>query len=171
MALHSPAQPASPASVWEAKIAGEGPDELRRTPWLTRQTRHRYSRCQQSRGCAMRSTSHDRRLGSFPIKPSAPPCISSCSVSCGFSKPLLSFGALSILCNPRGVSLDDPSGRLQLGLLEDIVVRCLFVQCFEGCGRPFETVEPAGQPAPLLLGANHNVNFHDKVTSIAGSRT
>lgn len=45
-----------------------------------------------------------RHLGSFSVKPSTPPSISSCFVSCAFSKALLSFSAWSFCATLVGVA-------------------------------------------------------------------
>lgn len=42
-----------------------------------------------------------------------------------------------------------------------------FAQSFEGFDRPFETVQPAGQPATLLLGAHNRETFDCLVTEFS----
>lgn len=43
-----------------------------------------------------------RHLGSYSVKPSAPPYISACFVSCAFSKATSELLGMFILCDPRG---------------------------------------------------------------------
>lgn len=50
------------------------------------------------------------------------------------------------------------------------MVRFPFAQRFEGFDLPFETVQPAGQPATLLLGANNRQAIDCLVTEFCVAR-